>query len=153
MTETDPELRAKAAALDEALPKATGADAEAMDRFRSRVSAARPGGTTAGAQPTTGRAAGTTTTQAQSGRAATTTTAPNATASVDLSKLSIPILAVNGSFDNPYGKTMRLWREVKVFQNVILPNRTHLTAIGVGAPTPQQYIDEITNFINTHDSK
>ena len=44
MTETDPELRALAAKLDEALPKATGADAEAMDRFRGRVSTARTSG-------------------------------------------------------------------------------------------------------------
>ena len=72
---------------------------------------------------------------------------------VDLSKLSIPIMAVNGSFDNPYGKTIRLWREVKVFENVILPERTHLTAIGVGAPTPQLYIDSIASFINTYDQK
>src|SRR5678815_780266 len=48
LTETDPELRAKAAAMDEKLPKAEGRDAEAMERFRSRVSAARP---TAAATP------------------------------------------------------------------------------------------------------
>ena len=128
MTETDPELRAKATALDEALPKASGEAAAAMDRFRSRVAAARPGGT--GAAPP--QAAG---------------------PAVDLSKLSIPIMAVNGSFDNPYGKTIRLWREVRVFENVILPERTHLTAIGVGAPTPQLYIDSIASFIDTYDQK
>ena len=129
MAETDPELRAKATALDEALPKASGEAAAAMDRFRSRVAAARPGGTGAAAPP---QAAG---------------------PAVDLSKLSIPIMAVNGSFDNPYGKTIRLWREVRVFENVILPERTHLTAIGVGAPTPQLYIDSIASFIDTYDQK
>jgi pimeloyl-ACP methyl ester carboxylesterase len=143
MTETDPELRAKAQALDDALPKATGDDAAAMDRFRARVAAARPGGAPAG------RGAA-----APAGRgAAAPTAAPPAAASVDLSKLTIPIMCVNGSFDNPYSKSLRLWREAKVFENVILPNRTHLTSIGVGAKTPQLYIDSIAAFINTYDEK
>lgn len=136
MTETDPELRAKATALDEALPKATGDDAVAMDRFRARVAAARPGGAPAGR-----------------GAAAPAAAPPAAASTVDLSKLSIPIMCVNGSFDNPYSKSLRLWREAKVFENVILPNRTHLTSIGVGAQTPKLYIDSIAAFINTYDEK
>jgi pimeloyl-ACP methyl ester carboxylesterase len=104
------------------------AEAEAMDRFRSRVAEARPAGSPAAA-------------------------APPATPSVDLTKLDIPILAVNGSFDNPYRKTHRLWREVKTFQNVILPGKTHLTAIAAGAPPSQQYIDAIARFIDSHDVK
>ena len=44
MSETDPKYRAEAEALDDALPKATGDDAAGMDRFRSRVAAARPAG-------------------------------------------------------------------------------------------------------------
>jgi pimeloyl-ACP methyl ester carboxylesterase len=149
MTETDPEFRAKATALDDALPKATGEAAAAMDRFRTRVAAARPGG--AGATAPAGRGAA-----APAGRGAGVAPAapPQAAGpAVDLSKLSIPIMAVNGSFDTPYGKTIRLWREVNVFENVILPERTHLTAIGVGAPTPQLYIDSIASFINTYDQK
>jgi len=71
--------------------------------------------------------------------------------SVDLSKLTIPILAVNGSFDNPYRKTHRLWREAQTFQNVILPNKTHLTAIAAGAPPSQQYVDAISRFIDMYD--
>jgi pimeloyl-ACP methyl ester carboxylesterase len=126
MSETDPKYRAEAEALDEALPKATGADAEGMDRFRSRVSAARPAGSPA---------------------AAPAPTAPP----VDLAKLDIPILAVNGSFDNPYRKTHRLWREAKTFQNVILPGKTHLTAIAAGAPPSQQYVDAIAKFIEMYD--
>jgi pimeloyl-ACP methyl ester carboxylesterase len=169
MTETDPELRAKAAALDEAMPKATGDDAAAMDRFRARVAAARPGGAAraaGGTTPTTGgapspagdastgrgaAAASTSGTTAPAGRGAEPALA--AGAPVDLSKLSIPIMAVNGSFDNPYSKSLRLWREAKVFENVILPGRTHLTAIGVGAKTPQLYIDSIASFINTYDEQ
>ena len=34
MNETNPAYRAEAEAMDDALPKATGADAEGMDRFR-----------------------------------------------------------------------------------------------------------------------
>jgi hypothetical protein len=127
LTETDPELRAKAAAMDDKLPKAEGRDAEAMERFRSRVSAARP---TAAATP-----------------------APAPAPVVDVSKLSIPILAINGSFDSPYSKTHRLWREGHTFQNVILPGKTHLTAIAVGGPMPQQYIDAMVKFIDSYDER
>jgi pimeloyl-ACP methyl ester carboxylesterase len=139
MTETDPDLRARATALDEALPKATGADAAAMERFRSRVSTARTSGALApagGASP--GR-----------GGAAQNPAAPG----VDLTKVTVPIIAINGSFDNPYSKTMRLWREVKVFHNVILPEKTHLTAISSGAAMPRQYIEEIARFIEAYDVK
>ena len=128
MNETDPKYRAEAEALDDALPKATGADAEGMERFRARVAAARPAGSPA-AVP-----------------------APQAPA-VDLTKLNVPILAVNGSFDNPYRKTHRFWREAQTFQNVILPNKTHLTAIAAGAPPSQQYIDVIARFIDAYDQK
>lgn len=128
ISETDPKYRAEAEALDDALPKATGADAEGMTRFRSRVAAARPAGSAAAAP------------------------AP-AAPPVDLARLNIPILAVNGSFDNPYRKTHRLWREVKTFQNVILPNKTHLTAIAAGAPPDQQYIEVISRFIEMYDRR
>jgi pimeloyl-ACP methyl ester carboxylesterase len=128
MTETNPAYRAAAEAMDDALPKATGADAEGMDRFRSRVAAARPAGSPAAASA-----------------------AP--AAPVDLTKLAIPILAVNGSFDNPYRKTHRLWREAQTFQNVILPGKTHLTAIAAGAAPSQQYIDAIARFIDMYDVK
>ena len=126
MNETNASYRAEAEAMDDALPKATGADAEGMDRFRSRVAAARPAGSPAAA-------------------------APAPAPSVDLTTLDIPILAVNGSFDNPYRKTHRLWREVKTFQNVILPGKTHLTAVAAGASPSQQYIDAIAKFIDAYD--
>jgi pimeloyl-ACP methyl ester carboxylesterase len=127
MSETNDTYRAAAEAMDDALPKATGADAEGMERFRARVAAARPQGSAA---------------------AATRAPAPPA---VDLTKLTIPILAVNGSYDNPYRKTHRLWREVQIFQNVILPGKTHLTAIAAGAAPAQQYIDAIAKFIDMYD--
>jgi pimeloyl-ACP methyl ester carboxylesterase len=128
LTETDPELRAKAAAMDETLPKPQGSDAEAMDRFRSRIATLRP--TTATATPIN---------------------VPGV--AVDLTKLAIPIIAINGSFDGPYSKTHRLWREAKTFQNVILPEKTHLTAIAVGGPMPPGYIDAMVRFIDMYDVK
>jgi pimeloyl-ACP methyl ester carboxylesterase len=134
MSETNATYRAAAEAMDDALPKATGADAEGMARFRARVAAARP----QGAPPAAG---------------ATTRPAAPPASTVDLTKLTIPILAVNGSYDNPYRKTHRLWREVQTFQNVILPGKTHLTAIAAGAPPSQQYVDAIAKFIDQYDRK
>jgi len=125
MQETDPKLRAQAQAMDEALPKATGEDAAAMDRFRSRVAQTRPANS-----PT-----------------------PSATPPpIDLKKLNIPILAVNGSFDSPYAKTQRLWREAPLFQNVILADKTHLTAISSNG-APPLYIEAITKFIDAYDRR
>jgi len=131
LTEADADLRAKAAAMDDKLPGPEGADAQAMERFRARVTAARPAGATA---PETTPAAAT-----------------PATPPLDLSRLAVPIIAINGSFDRPYSKTHRLWREASVFQNVILPGKTHLTAIAVGGPMPQQYIDAMVKFIDSYD--
>jgi pimeloyl-ACP methyl ester carboxylesterase len=125
MAETDEKYRAEAEALDAAMPQATGADAEGMTRFRSRVATSRP----AGDRPVSEQ--------------------PRVT--VDLKALTIPILAVNGSFDNPHAKTHRLWREVQTFHNVILPGKTHLTAIAAGGPPVQQYVDEIAKFIEWYD--
>jgi hypothetical protein len=127
LQETDPALRAQAAALDEAAPKAQGADAAAMERFRARVASALPAGSP-------------------------TPTVP-AGPVVDLTALSIPIIAINGSFDSPYAKTHRLWREAKVFQNVILPAKTHLTAIAAGGPMPPQYADTLSRFIDMFDAR
>jgi pimeloyl-ACP methyl ester carboxylesterase len=128
LTETDPDLRAKAAAMDDASPKPTGAAADAMARFRERMAKARPTAAPAPAAP-----------------------APPAGPTLDLAKLSIPIIAINGSFDAPYSKTHRLWREARTFENVILPEHTHLTAIAVGGPMPPRYADAMTRFIDAYD--
>jgi pimeloyl-ACP methyl ester carboxylesterase len=127
MQETDPTLRAQGQAMDEALPKATGDDAAAMDRFRNRVTQTRP---------------------TNSPSPSPSTTPPQA----DLTKLNIPILAVNGSFDNPYAKTQRLWREAPLLQNVILAGKTHLTAISSNG-APPLYIEAIPTFIDAYDKR
>jgi hypothetical protein len=119
LTETDPELRAKAAA--------DGRKASEGGRSRCRSN---------GTFPLAGFCR-----PAHSRCDARSRAAP--TPAVDVSKLSIPIIAINGSFDSPYSKTHRLWREARTFQNIILPGKTHLTAIAVGGPMPPQYIDSI----------
>jgi pimeloyl-ACP methyl ester carboxylesterase len=83
----------------------------------------------------------------------TTTPRPQPTPpTVDLTKLNIPMLAINGEFDRPLAKTHRLWREVNNFTNVILPGKSHLTAIASGY-LPPQYIDSLVKFINDNDPK
>lgn len=125
LAESDPSLRAQAVAMDDALPKPQGADAEAMNRFRARVSTLIPAGSS--------------------------TPANAATPSPDIAKLAVPIIAINGSFDTPYAKTHRLWREARVFENVILQDKTHLTAVAVGGPMPPQYADAMSRFIDAFD--
>jgi pimeloyl-ACP methyl ester carboxylesterase len=125
IAETDPALRAQAAAMDDALPKPQCANAEAMNRFRARVTSLNP-----------------------TGRVAPPVAAP---AAADLRTLAIPIIAINGSFDAPYAKTHRLWREARVFENIVLPDKTHLTAIAVGGPMPPQYVDAMSRFIDAFD--
>jgi pimeloyl-ACP methyl ester carboxylesterase/catechol 2,3-dioxygenase-like lactoylglutathione lyase family enzyme len=127
LQETDPALRAQAAALDEAAPKAQGADAAAMERFRARVAASLPAGSTTPASP--------------------------AMPAVDLRALAIPIIGINGAYDSPYAKTHRFWREASVFQNVILPGKTHLTAVAVGGPMPPEYADAMSRFIDEFDAR
>lgn len=124
MAETDEKFRSEAEALDAAMPQATGKDAEAMDRFRSRVASSRPANT----PPLSAQRP-----------------------AVDLTRVNVPVLAVNGSFDSPHAKTHRLWRELATFQNVILPERTHLTAIAAGASPSQLYVDAISRFIDMFD--
>jgi pimeloyl-ACP methyl ester carboxylesterase len=124
LAETDPALRAHATAMDEALAKPEGDDAEAMNRFRARMASLVPAG---GFTPS------------------------NASLQPDLATLTVPILAINGSFDAPHAKTHRLWREAKIFQNVILHDKTHLTAIALGGPMPPQYVEAMNRFIDAFD--
>jgi len=69
---------------------------------------------------------------------------------IDLAKVKIPVLAINGEFDNPYAKTFRLWRELDDFTNVVLPGKSHLTAIAP-AYMPKQYPESLMRFINSND--
>jgi len=71
---------------------------------------------------------------------------------IDLKKVKFPVLAVNGEYDRPYGKTHRLWRELDNFTNVILPGKGHLSAVMPGF-CPQEYIDAMKNFITDNNPK
>lgn len=68
---------------------------------------------------------------------------------IDLSKVAIPVMAINGSEDNPYEKTVRMTRELRDFTNFILPGFGHMNAMRPGT----QYAEHLAHFINSHDSK
>ncbi|MBI2824882.1 MAG: alpha/beta hydrolase [Planctomycetia bacterium] len=70
--------------------------------------------------------------------------------SIDLTKIKIPVLAINGEFDRPNAKTHRMQRELTSFKAVVLPGKSHLTAIMAGY-IPQLYIDTLVDFINAND--
>jgi pimeloyl-ACP methyl ester carboxylesterase len=70
---------------------------------------------------------------------------------VDLTKVDIPVLAINGELDRPYSKTQRMWRELRNFSNVVLPGKSHLTAI-VAGHMPAEYRDSLVAFIDGNDS-
>ncbi len=75
---------------------------------------------------------------------------PGERPTLDLTKITIPVLAINGEFDRPNAKTHRMQRELADFQAVVLPGKSHLTAIMAGY-MPRQYIDSLVEFINRHD--
>ena len=71
---------------------------------------------------------------------------------LDLKKITFPILAVVGEFDQPYTRTHRLWREAPNFQRVILRNRGHLSSYMAGL-APELYRDALTTFIVSNNPK
>jgi pimeloyl-ACP methyl ester carboxylesterase len=136
--EVDEDLRKKAAAMDTPMPAPQGAEAAAFQHLRERSAAAA-----AASRGTAGTSSPTTTTPA--GR-------PVAVLQIDLTKITIPVLAINGEFDSPHAKTQRMSRELKNFSNVILPAKNHVGAIAVGGPMPQQYVDSLVDFIDANDA-
>ena len=69
---------------------------------------------------------------------------------IDLTKIKIPVLAINGEFDRPNARTHRMQRELANFRAVVLPGKSHLTAIMAGY-MPPEYIEEMTSFIDAND--
>lgn len=69
---------------------------------------------------------------------------------LDLSKIKFPVMAINGEFDRPIGKTHRLWRELDDFTNLVLPGKGHLSAVMAGF-IPQAYIDRYADFITANN--
>lgn len=71
---------------------------------------------------------------------------------LDLTKITFPVMAINGELDRPLAKTHRMWRELGNFTNVILPGKSHLTAIA--APyMPKEYLESVVRFIEANDQK
>jgi pimeloyl-ACP methyl ester carboxylesterase len=71
---------------------------------------------------------------------------------LDLTKITFPVLAINGEFDRPLAKTVRMQRELRNFTSVVLPGKSHLTAIMTGY-MPKEYLESVVKFINANDPK
>lgn len=69
---------------------------------------------------------------------------------IELRKVNFPVLAINGEYDRPFAKTHRMWRELNDFTNVVLPGKSHLTAIVAGT-MPPEYLNATLRFINSND--
>jgi len=65
---------------------------------------------------------------------------------LDLTKIKFPVMAINGEFDRPIGKTHRMWRQLDNFTNLVLPGKGHLSAVMEGL-IPQEYVDGYRDFI------
>lgn len=70
---------------------------------------------------------------------------------IDLRSVNVPLLAINGEYDSPWAKTFRLWREARDFTSVILPGKSHLTAI-VSGYMPPEYPNSLSRFIESNDA-
>ncbi len=77
---------------------------------------------------------------------------PEERAQIDLTKIKIPVLAINGEFDRPNAKTHRMQRELANFKSVVLPGKSHLTAIMAGY-LPKEYVEALVAFIDANDPK
>ncbi len=70
---------------------------------------------------------------------------------IDLTTIKIPVLAINNQFDGPNAKTHRMQRELANFRAVVLPGKSHLTAIMAGY-MPPEYLEELVAFIDANDA-
>jgi len=82
--------------------------------------------------------------------AARTATAAPRPLQIDLTKVTVPVLAINGELDRPHYKTTRMARELFNFTNVVLAGKSHLTAIVAGT-MPPLYVGSLVGFVNSHD--
>jgi len=81
---------------------------------------------------------------------AATPAARPAAPAIDLANLKVPIIIINGEFDRPRAKSTRAAREAKDVEIVVLPGKSHLTAIA-GGYMPKEYVNSLVGFINGHD--
>ena len=69
---------------------------------------------------------------------------------IDLTKVSIPVLAINGQYDSPNEKTYRMKRDLKDFKSVVLKGKSHLSAVTPGF-IPKEYVSELVAFITKNN--
>ncbi|MCY1067366.1 alpha/beta hydrolase [Nannocystis sp. RBIL2] len=67
---------------------------------------------------------------------------------VDLTDIEFPVLAVNGEFDRPYSKTVRMVRELPQFVSSVIPGRGHITTL-----IDPGFRDALVDFIEAHDDE
>lgn len=77
---------------------------------------------------------------------------PTPTVPLDLRTIRVPVLAINGEYDRPYAKTVRMQRELPDFTNLILKGKSHNTAIEAGY-MPPRFVSTLTWFIDSHDGR
>jgi len=133
--EADEELRKQAADLDPQAPEPKGAAAAAYRLLRQRAAARRKAES------------------AGEGRESAPAAANRRRRSleIDLTKIEVPVIAINGEFDRPHSKSQRMARELSHFENVILPGRNHMTAVAIGVPMDETYVKRMVEFINKND--
>ncbi|OWK30492.1 hypothetical protein SPMU_14790 [Sphingomonas mucosissima] len=69
---------------------------------------------------------------------------------LDLTRIAIPVLAVNGDYDRPFAKTHRMWRELPNFTNLVLPGYGHLSAVMQDFVSPI-YIKTLGDFVRANN--
>lgn len=79
---------------------------------------------------------------------------------LDLTKITVPVLAIIGEYDRPHMKTHRMNREIKNFKSIVLLGKSHLTSLqpAFDWPTaismknfPRDYIEALVRFIDDND--
>lgn len=68
---------------------------------------------------------------------------------IDLNAVDIPVMAINGSGDGPFPKTVRMTRELKDFTNFVLPGYGHMNAMLPGTG----YAERLVFFISQNDAE
>lgn len=66
---------------------------------------------------------------------------------IDLTRVEIPVMTINGSDDSPYPKTVRMTRELKNYTNFILPGYGHMNAMRPGTG----YVERLMFFLEQND--
>lgn len=66
---------------------------------------------------------------------------------IDLEAVTIPVMAINGSDDAPFPKTVRMTRELKDFTNFVLPGYHHMNAMLPGTG----YGERLAFFLEQND--